>query len=139
MSKRQSDPQSVVPEPEGARRASGGSGTTGGQVGSLKQVQRWSLKRKRDVVLRMFGGESVQALSRELGVEIYVLEEWRNKALFGLESGLRQRKSDPLQKELDAAMKHIGELTMENELVKEGMKRLQERHQAPFSRRRSRK
>lgn len=139
MSKRQSDPYSVVPEPEGARRASGGSGATGGHVGPLEQGQRWSLKRKRDVVLRMFGGESAQALSRELGVEIYVLEKWRDKALLGLESGLRQRKTDPLQKELDAAMKHIGELTMENELVREGMKRLRQRHQDPFRRRRSRK
>ena len=52
--------------------------------------------------------------------------------MFGLESGLRQRKTDPLQKELDAAMKHIGEMTMENELVRERMKRLQQRQQAPF-------
>lgn len=135
MSKRREGVGIVVPEPEGARRASGGPGTAGGQVGPLKKGQRWSLKRKRDVVLRMFAGEPVQALSRELGVDVYVLEEWRDKALFGLESGLRQRKSDPLQKELDGAMKRIGELTMENELVKEGLRR----RQAPFRQRRSRK
>jgi transposase len=135
MSKSKSDPQGVVPEQEGARRATVGSGTTGGHVGPLSKGQRWSLKRKRDVVLRMFGGESVQVLSRELGVEVYVLEEWRDKALFGLESGLRQRKADPLQKELDAAMKQIGELTMDNELLKEGLRR----QQGPFRRRRSRK
>lgn len=135
MSKERKAVDGVVPDPEGARRAIGGSGTTGGHVGPLAKGQRWSLRRKRDVVLRMLGGESIQALSRELGLEVYVLEEWRDKALFGIESGLRQRKTDPLQKELDAAMKRIGELTMENELVKEGLRR----RQAPFKQRRSRK
>jgi hypothetical protein len=81
-------------------------------------IQRWSASRKRDVVLRMLRGESLDALSRELGVELYRLEKWRDKALTGLETSLREREGDPVQAELDGAMQRIGELTMENELLR---------------------
>ena len=81
----------------------------------------------------MLRGESVQALSRELGVEIYRLEEWRSRALSGIESSLRERGDDPLQRELDAALKRIGEITMENELL-----RVRIDKQGPLSKGRSR-
>ncbi len=103
---------------EGAPGATGVMTPTSGQSGALKSNQRWSARRKREVVLRLLRGESVQALSRELGVEIYRLEEWRSKALSGIESSLRERGDDPLQRELDAALKRIGEITMENELLR---------------------
>jgi len=75
-------------------------------------VRRWSLQRKQEVVLRLLRGEPVEALSRELGVEIYRLEEWREKALAGIETAFRERTGDPLNTELDQAMKRIGELSM---------------------------
>jgi transposase-like protein len=125
----------VVGLPEGAVSATGGGSTTGrGHSGPLKKGQRWSLRRKRDVALRLLRGESVQALSRELGVEVYRLEEWRAKALEGMESALRERGGDPLQRELDAALKRVGEVTMENELLKARIEK-----QFPFGKRRSRK
>lgn len=86
--------------------------------GSLVGNQRWSVRRKQEVVLRLFRGESLDALSRELGVEVYRLEQWRDKALLGVETALKDRTGDPLQSELDAAMRHIGELSMENELLR---------------------
>jgi len=100
---------------QGARRATGVS--AGG--GALAAGQRWSAGRKREVVLRMLRGDSLDALSRELGVEIYRLEEWRDKALAGIEAGLKNREDDPLSHELDAAKRHIGELSMEIELLRE--------------------
>ena len=66
-----------------------------GLGGSLLPGQRWSLARKREVVLRLLRGEFVEALSRETGVPIYRLEKWRNKALSGIDSGLREREGDP--------------------------------------------
>ena len=81
--------------------------------------QRWSAGRKREVVLRLLRGESLDTLSRELGVEIYRLEEWRDKALSGLDAGLKDRQDDPLSRELDAAKRHIGELSMQIELLRE--------------------
>ena len=43
-------------------------------VGPLAPGQRWSLARKREVALRLLRGESLDALSRELGVEVYRLD-----------------------------------------------------------------
>lgn len=81
------------------------------------QIKRWTASRKIEVVLRILRGESLDAISRELGLEVYLLEEWRSKALQGMESGLKARAEDPLQQELDNAKKRLGELLMENELL----------------------
>lgn len=86
--------------------------------GPLGPKERWSVRRKREVVLRLMRGEPVDTLSRELGVEIYRLEQWREKALLGIDEALRDRTGDPLEVELDAAKRHIGELSMENELLR---------------------
>lgn len=79
--------------------------------------QRWSAQKKRDVVLRLLRSEPTDTLSRELGVEVYRLEEWRKRALSGMEASLRERE-DRGQVELDSAMKRIGELSMEVELLR---------------------
>lgn len=96
----------------------GATGQAGDDASSPAPKGRWSNKRKQAVVLRMFRGEPLDALSRELGVEVWRLEKWRDKALSGMESGLREREGDPLQTELDQAMRKIGELSMENELLR---------------------
>ena len=63
-------------------------------AGSLAPGQRWSASRKRDVVLRLLRGESLEALSREVGVEIYRLDAWRARAMAGLELGLKARHGE---------------------------------------------
>lgn len=105
---------------EGARRASVVADTPAAEAGGpLGPGQRWSARRKREVVLRMLRGESLEALSREVGIEIYRLEQWRERALRGLEVLLKDREEDhPMRTELDAAKRHIGELSMENELLR---------------------
>jgi len=118
---------------KGARRATGES--AGG--GALAPGQRWSAGRKRDVVLRILRGESLDALSRELGVETYRLEEWRDQALLGMDLGLKDRKDEPLVHELDAAKRHIGELSMEIELLRERARAAEVR--LPLATRRSRR
>ena len=69
-------------------------------------------------MLRLLRGEPVEALSRELGVEIYRLEAWREKALAGMDAGLKARHNDPLEDKLNEATRRIGELVMENELLR---------------------
>ncbi|SHK00968.1 hypothetical protein SAMN02745165_03741 [Malonomonas rubra DSM 5091] len=103
-------------------------------TGPLAEGQRWSAARKREVVLRMLRGESVDALSRELNIEIYRLEEWREKALTGIDESLKKRQGDPVQAELNQAMRRIGELTMENELLWDRVK-----NPGPLAKRRSSK
>lgn len=101
-------------------------GAPGGErsdTSGAPEIKRWSANRKKEVVLRLMRGESVDALSRELGIEIYRLEEWHKKALHAIESALKSREGDPLAAELDAAMRRIGEITMENELLREKARR----------------
>ena len=88
-----------------------------GVAGPLEPGQRWSGERKMEVVLRLLRGEPMEVLSRELGIEVYRLEEWKEKALFAVKAGLRARPGDPQQIELDQALKRIGELTMKIELL----------------------
>ena len=109
-------------EAEGARRATGAS-PSGATTRPLGPGQRWSLARKRDVAIRLLRGEPVEGLSRELATEIERLAEWRDRALAGIDNGLRERNGDPLNDELQAALKRVGELSMEVELLKERCRR----------------
>ena len=121
---------SAPASPEGARSASAGEG--GAAAAGPGTVRRWSAGRKREVVLRLLRGESIDALSREFGVEIYRLEHWRERALAGLDAGLKERESDPVEAKLDEANRRIGELTMEIEILR---REREARH--PLVRRRS--
>lgn len=50
---------------------------------------------------------------------MYPLEAWRDRAHAGIDESMRERAGDPLQVELDHAIKRVGELSMENELLRE--------------------
>jgi len=111
----------VEVEVEGARRATVSTSIStndGAPAGPLAPGQRWSPSRKRDLVLRLLRGESIEALSRGVGIDRYRLERWKERALGAIETSLRERGSEPLQGELDEAHKRIGELSMENELLR---------------------
>lgn len=82
------------------------------------EVRRWSANRKKEVVLRLLRGEPIDVLSRELAIETYRLEGWRERALGALDAGLRERGEDPLTRQLDEAKYRIGELTMEIEILR---------------------
>ena len=69
------------------------------------------------MVLRLLRGESFDVVSRDVGVELYRLEAWKGRALAGLELGLKDQTGEPGAAELDAAKRHIGELSMEVELL----------------------
>ncbi len=96
--------------------------------------QRWTVTRKREVALRLLRGEPVELLSRQLGVEIFRLEQWREKAIAGIDASLKERKGDPVKAELDIAMKRIGELIMQVELLE-----AKTETSGPLGRRRSRR
>jgi hypothetical protein len=104
-----------------------------GRAGPLAPGQRGSAARKREVVLRLMRGEAAELLSRELGLPLFKLEQWRQKAEAALESALKEREADPAEGQLAAAMQRIGELSMEVELLRAKMER-----PGPLARRRSR-
>jgi len=124
--------------PEGGRSPSGGAPENGDGNGSgpLEPGQRWTVARKREIVLRVMRGESIEALSRELGVESYRIQDWYERAMAGMEVGLRARGGgDPMELQLKRAQALVGELTMMNELLQEKQRRLER----PFDPKRSRK
>jgi hypothetical protein len=103
------------------------------QPGPLAPGQRWSVGRKREVVLRLMCGEPAELLSRELGLPIFKLEHWRQKAEASLLGALKEREADPADGQLAAALQRIGELSMEVELL-----RARSERPGPLARRRSR-
>ena len=105
-----------------------------GPTGALAPGQRWSVARKRDVVMRLLRGEPLDQVSREVSVEIARLERWKEHALAAMDEGLRERGDSPVERELEEAKARIGELSMENELL---WKRVEK--DRPFPKRRSRR
>jgi hypothetical protein len=85
---------------EGGQRPSALSTGQAAPSGGLAPGQRWSVGRKRDVVLRLLRGEAAETLSREMGVPLYRLERWRERALSGIDGALREREGDPMSEAL---------------------------------------
>jgi len=104
-----------------------------GRAGPLAPGQRLRAVGQREVVQRLMRGEAAELLSRELGLPLFKLEQWRQKAEAALESALKEREADPAEGQLAAAMQRIGELSMEVELLRAKMER-----PGPLARRRSR-
>ena len=46
-----------------------------------RREMRWSANKKTDAVLRLLRGESLDGLSRQLGVEAHRLAAWRDEFL----------------------------------------------------------
>ena len=132
-SMKQNDRGDVADGPVGSEGGRSPSTLSTGRAGRLAPGQRWSATRKREVVLRLMRGEAAELLSRELGLPVFKLAQWRQKAEAALEGALKERETDPAEGQLAAAMQRIGELSMENELQRAKMDR-----PGPLGRRRSR-
>jgi transposase-like protein len=107
------------------------------QSDAVTERGRWSSRRKTEAVLRLLRGEALDALSRELGVTAATLAQWRDQFLTGGQTAVRSRPADARADELARLRAKIGELTMENELLRERAERAEAGH--PFASRRSRR
>lgn len=99
-------------------------------------VRRFSAQRKLSTVQRLFRGESLEAVSRELGVPVYRLTEWRDRAFAGAEGALKDRARDERDEAIARLQAKVGEITMANELLYAKIDSLEGGR--PLSRRRSR-
>jgi transposase-like protein len=81
--------------------------------------ERWSAKKKSEIVLRLLRGEDLGELSREIQVPPPEIEQWREAFLSGAESGLKKRSGDPLERELVRTRAKLGETMMRLELAEE--------------------
>jgi hypothetical protein len=87
--------------------------------GDVEIPERWSARRKSEVVLRLLRGEDLVEVSRELQVSPPELEEWRRVFLDTGQQGLKRRSRDPSERELLRTRAKLGEMTMRMELAEE--------------------
>jgi transposase len=88
--------------------------------GDYRSRPRWSAGKKMEAVLRLLRGESLEELSRELQVEAHRLAAWRDDFLEGGKDALKGQRPDrsPEDRQLRDAERKIGQLTMENEILR---------------------
>lgn len=99
-------------------------------------VRRFSAHRRLSAVQRLFRGESLEVVSRDLGVPVHRLAEWRDRAFAGAESALKDRARDERDEEIARLQAKVGEITMANELLYAKIDKLEGGR--PLARRRSR-
>jgi transposase-like protein len=78
---------------------------------------RFSAPRKAATVLRLLRGESLELLSRELGVTAATLAGWREDFLAGGQAALKSPPTDDRDEEIARLWAKVSELTMDNELL----------------------
>jgi transposase len=90
------------------------------QAGDYRSRPRCSAGKKMDAVLRLLRGEPLDVLSRELGVEAHRLAAWRDDFLEGGKDALKGQRPDrsPDDRALRQAERKVGQLTMENEVLR---------------------
>jgi len=116
-----------VPGGRPAREAETGRGGKG----------RWSAKRKASVVLELLRGADLESTSRKYGVTAATLTEWRDAFLAAGAEALKARQEAQLDEQGRRMKSVIAEMAMENELLRERIRRMED--EKPFLRWRSRK
>jgi transposase-like protein len=91
---------------------------------------------KSGIVLRLLRGEDLELLSREYGTTAALISRWRDDFLSAGERGLKQR-DEPESEDVKRLREKLGEVTMESELLREKIKRLEQNR--PLSLRRSKR
>jgi hypothetical protein len=77
---------------------------------------RRSSRRRTEIVRRNFRGETLDALSREVGVTPGKLAEWRDEALAGMQAGLQSREPDHRDGFIHDLTVTVGDQAMQIEL-----------------------
>ena len=128
MEKGTTEPADLSERPQEA----GGDKSAGGPP-----PQRLSAKRKLRAVSRLLRGEPLELVARELNVTAARLSQWRDRALLAAEAALKERERDDRDNEITRLKGKVGEMTMETELLREKIARLEAG--APLARRRSKR
>ena len=66
---------------------------------------------------RLLRGEPLELVARETNVSIARLTEWRERALAGAATALKERERDDRDDEIARLKSKVGEITMDNELL----------------------
>ena len=124
-------------EPEGApeRSPKAGAGAPSGVDGN--GPKRFSVQRKMAIVARLLRGEPLELVARETNVSVAKLTEWRDRALSGAATALKERERDDRDDEIARLKSKVGEITMDNELLSAKIAAMEAK--SPLARRRSRR
>ena len=123
-------------EPEGAAERAHDAGAGAPSGGTPGTTHRFSARRKMAAVSRLLRGEPLEMVARDLNVTVARLSEWRERALTGVESALKERERDDRDDEIARLKAKVGEITMANELLEQKIAALEGKR--PLARRRSR-
>src|SRR3979490_2864104 len=104
-------------EPEGApeRSPKRGAGAPSGAVSD--GPKRFSVQRKLAIVARLLRVEPLDLVARQTNVSVARLTEWRDRALAGAATALKERERDDRDDEIARLKSKVGEITMDNELL----------------------
>ena len=106
-------------DPQGGRSPTAGSA-------SRQDKGRWSSRRKTEVVLRLLRGETLDALSRELGVSSARLAEWRDEAIAAMQAGLQSREPDHRDGFIHDLKAKVGDQAMQIEILEKKIEILED-------------
>jgi hypothetical protein len=104
-------------KPEGAPERSSKAGAGGPSGVDGNGPKRFSVQRKMAIVARLLRGEPLELVVRETNVSIARLSEWRDRALTGAATALKERERDDRDDEIARLKAKVGEITMDNELL----------------------
>ncbi len=107
-------------------RAPEGTEGANGAAPARAARKRWTAARKLEAVLCVVKGQSLDSVSRKYGISLHDLSDWHKKFLVGAEELFKTKEpdssTDAEKKELHAK---IGEITMDCELLREKIRRLE--------------
>lgn len=110
-------------------------GPSAGKDGRSRPRRFWA-QHKVEIVLRLLRGEDIELVSRDVGVTAARLSRWREQFLASGAEGLKKRSAKE-ESEVKRLREKVGEQTMENELLRDKIARMEQNR--PLARRRSRK
>ena len=116
---------------QGARRATGEGSTNG-----WKKPSGFRPK-KAEVVVRLLRGETLDLLSRELGIPAAQIAMWRDAFLDAGQEAMKTQPLDGREREIARLREKLGESTMDIELLREKLERFETGR--PLVQRRSRR
>jgi transposase len=108
-----------------------------GAVAAPGRDRRMTASRKRDAVLRLLRGESLEMVARALAVTAADLSGWRDAFLDAGAASLKSRARDDRDETIDRLRTKVGELTMDTELLYAKIERMEAG--GPFAARRSKR
>jgi hypothetical protein len=89
------------------------------------------------IVARLLRGEPLDLVARQTNVSVARLTDWRDRALAGAATALKERERDDRDDEIARLKSKVGEITMDNELLYAKIAALEGK--SPLASRRSRR